>query len=104
MIIWSGLGFLPVVFFILISFFIYDHDPKGFGATNNPIAYTLLLTGIITFVIGYLLRRRPERTLVDKATGREVHFRASHSFFFIPLVYCGPLFMVWAVYLLMTGR
>lgn len=104
MIIWSGLGFLPVIFFIAIGFFVYDHNPRGWSATDKPLACTLLITGILTFVIGYLLRRRPERTLVDKATGQEVHFRASHSLFFIPMVYCGPLFMACAVYLFITGR
>jgi hypothetical protein len=104
MIIHSGLGFLPVVFIVVFGFFFYDHSPKAWSATDKPFAYTLLLTGIVSGILGYFLRRRPERTLVDKATGQEVKVRASHSLFFIPMVYWGPVFIAWALVLLVRGR
>ncbi|MBI5773751.1 MAG: hypothetical protein HZA89_08420 [Verrucomicrobia bacterium] len=104
MIIFSGLGFLPIVFVAVFGFFFYDSDPKAWRATDKLFAYTLLLTGVVSGLLGYWLRRRPERTLVDKATGQEVKFRPSHSLFFIPMVYWGPIFIAWALFLLIRGR
>lgn len=103
MIIHSGLGFLPIAFVVVFGFFIYDHNPKEWYNTDKPFAYTLLLAGIVTGILGYFLRRSG-RTLVDKATGHEVKFRHSHSLFFIPIVYWGPIFIAWALFLLIRGR
>jgi hypothetical protein len=103
MIIWTGLGFLVVVFVLVIGFFFYDHDSAAWYATDKPFAYTLLLTGILSGLLGYFLRR-PERKLVDKATGQGVKVRHSHSLFFIPMVYWGPILIAWALFLLIRGQ
>jgi hypothetical protein len=96
MIIWSGLGFLPVVFLIIFGL--------GFSAGNNgpvtdkALAFTFLMTGIASGVVGWWLRTRPARVVIDKATGREMVLRRSHSLFFIPMIYWGPIFLAMALY------
>jgi hypothetical protein len=101
-IIWSGLGFLPILIFIFAAL--------GFSAgTNNratdrELAYALIVTGIITSTLGWWLRNRPGRVVVDKATGQEITLRSSHSLFFIPLLYWGPIFAAMAIYLFVTGK
>jgi hypothetical protein len=104
MIIHSGLGFFPIIFVVLFGFFFYNNNPRAWSASDKPFAFTLILTGIASGLLGYFLRRRPERTLVDKATGKELKFRASHSLFFIPMVYWAPIFITWALYLIVCGR
>jgi len=102
MIIWNGLGFLPVLFLIFFGF--------GFSAgSNGPItpralAYTLFLTGLACGALGWWLRNRPGRTLIDKATGREITYRPSHSLFFIPMIYWGPIFFAMGLYQLFQGK
>ena len=85
MIIWNGLGFLPVVFIIIFGL--------GFSASGNKpisdrdLAYTLFCTGLACGVLGWWLRKRPARIVIDKATGKEIELRPSHSLFFIPIIY-----------------
>lgn len=104
MIIWNGLGFLIVIFLMGFGFLFYELDPKAWETSDKPFGYGLILTGIVSGILGYFLRRRPERTFVDKATGEEVTFRPSHSLFFIPMVYWGPIFIIWGLFLLIRGR
>jgi hypothetical protein len=96
MIIWSGLGFLPIAFLIVFGL--------GFTAdSNGPIsdkafAYTFVLTGLASSALGWWLRQRPAQIVIDKATGKEIVLRKSHSLFFIPMIYWGPIFLAMALY------
>jgi len=96
MIIWSGFGFLPIVFLIFFGL--------GFSAgTNGPIsdgalAYTFFLTGLASGALGWWFRKRPAQIVIDKATGKEVTLRRSHSLFFIPMFYWGPIFIAMGLY------
>ena len=96
MIIWNGLGFLPIVFLMIFGF--------GFSAeSNGPItpralAWTFFLTGLCSGALGWWLRTRPARVLIDKTTGREIAVRPSHSLFFIPMLYWGPIFFAMGIY------
>jgi hypothetical protein len=98
MIIWSGLGFLVVVFVFVFGFFFYD---KGtWMSSNAPLAYTLLLAGLASGILGGLLNKYGGKTFIDKATGKQVTFRRSHSLFFIPIFFWGPILIVCGIYLL----
>jgi hypothetical protein len=96
MIIWSGLGFLPILFLIIFGL--------GFSAgSNGPIsdkalACTFLLTGLASGAMGWWLRQKPGRVVIDKATGKEITLRRSHSLFFIPMVYWGLIFIAMGLY------
>jgi len=96
MIIWNGLGFLPIIFLMIFGF--------GFSAeSNGPIsdkalAYTFFMTGLASGALGWWLRKRPAPVMIDKATGQEVTLRRSHSLFFIPMVYWGPIFIAMGLY------
>jgi hypothetical protein len=96
MIIWSGFGFLPVVFLIVFAL--------GFANHNGPVAdsemgWILLLTGLASGALGWWFRTRPARIVIDKATGREIALRPRHSLFFIPIFYWGPIFIVLGLYM-----
>jgi hypothetical protein len=98
MIISSGLGFLVVIFILISGFFFYDKDT--WMRSDAPLAYGLFLAGLVSGVLGWFLRKSGTKTLIDKATGKKVMFRRSHSFFFIPMFYWGPILIVWGLYLL----
>jgi hypothetical protein len=96
MIIFSGLGFLPIVFLMIFGF--------GFATDNNgpmndkTLAYIFILTGLASGAMGWWLRNRPAKVLIDKATGQEVVLRRRHSLFFVPMFYWGPIFIAMGVY------
>ena len=96
MIIWSGLGFLPVLFLILfgVAFSSASSGPMS----DKALAFTFFLAGIASGALGWWLRTRPARILIDKATGREVVLRRRHSLFFVPMIYWGPIFFVMGIY------
>ena len=96
MIIWSGLGILPIIFFMIFAF--------GFSSTSTgpmsdrALAYACFLTGLASGALGWWLRNRPARVLIDKTTGREVVFRHRHALFFVPMIYWGPIFFAMGIY------
>jgi hypothetical protein len=96
MIIWSGLGFLPIIFLMVFGFgFASEND----GAmSDKALACIFFLTGLASGALGWWLRTRPARVLVDKATGQEVVLRRRHSLFFVPMFYWGPIFFAMAIY------
>jgi hypothetical protein len=95
MIFWSGLGILPVVFLIFFTFGFSNHAGRP---TDNEVAYTLLMTGLASGALGWWLRKRPARIVIDKATGKEIALRPRHSLFFIPMFYWGPIFIAMGLY------
>lgn len=97
MIIWSGFGFLPIVF-VVVFMLAFGADQQNAPGHDRNLAYALLLTGIVSGALGWWFRTRPARTFIDKATGKEVVFRRRHSLFFIPMVYWGPIFIAMAIY------
>jgi hypothetical protein len=40
---------------------------------------------------------------VDKATGKEIALRPSHSMFFIPMFYWGPIFLAMGLYVVIEA-
>src|SRR6187551_795198 len=101
MIIWSGFGFLPIVFLVFFGF--------GFSAgssgpiTDSALAYTFFLTGLASAALGLWLRKRPAQIVMDKATGNEISLRRSHTLFFIPIIYWGPIFIAMCLYQLVQA-
>lgn len=95
MIIWSGAGFLPIVFLVLFGI---GFANRGEPMSDNQLAYTFILTGLASGALGWWLRKRPARIVIDKATGRELALRRRHSLFFIPMFYWGPIFIVLGIF------
>jgi hypothetical protein len=96
MIIWNGLGFLPIVFLLVFGFG-FSAESNG-PITNKALAYTFFLTGLVSGALGWWLRKRPAQIVIDKATGQEIALRRSHSLFFIPMIYWGPIFIAMGLY------
>lgn len=102
MIIWNGFGFLPIVFLVVFGL--------GFSAgSNGPIsdsalAYTFFLTGLASSILGWGFRKRPAQVVIDKATGKEIWLRRSHSLFFVPMFYWGPIFIAMGFYQLIRAH
>ena len=97
MIIWSGFGFLPILFLVVFSI-AFGADQKGSPNHDIGLAYALLLTGVISGALGWWFRTRPARIVIDKATGKELALRKRHALFFIPVVYWGPIFFAMGLY------
>jgi len=95
MIIFSGMGFMVpgITIFMLIAFELStvscSGDGQYFKEHSWPLAIPLLVSGAILWFLGTRLNGKPTRTLIDKDSGEEVTLRERHSFFFIPMEYCG---------------
>lgn len=95
MVIWSGLGFLVAVITFgscLLANFVLDAQfGEGYYSSHVwAVGAALLMGGIISSGIGFLLKGRSDRFVVDEATGeRMVINNSSHSFFFIPMHWAG---------------
>ena len=92
--IWSGLGLLPVGlgFLALVVGDIAVDATKGaqlgahamFLASMAP-GLCIVVAGAFTWSIGRALNRAPGRLLVDKKTGQEILLRRRHSLYWVPM-------------------
>ena len=95
MIIWTGLGFLVAVITFgscLLANFVLDAQfGEGYYSSHLwAVGAALLIGGTISSGIGFMLKGRSDRFVVDEATGkRMVINNSSHSFFFIPMHWAG---------------
>jgi hypothetical protein len=102
-IIWSGKGYLVAVFTFGFSLAanLMANSVTGNGYYWDhhkwPLAASLFLSAITCWFVGGYFYKRKARVLVDKQTGREFVFRESHTFFFIPIIWWGPILCVWSV-------
>ncbi len=96
MIIWSGVGFLPLVFLIIFGL-CFTAESNG-PITHKALAGTFILTGLASGALGWWLSQRPGHVVIDKITRKEMVLRSSHSMFFIPMFYWGPIFIAMGLY------
>ena len=95
MIVWSGFGFLvPLLTFgacLLANVAIDAQMGAGYYSAHNwTIGSALLVGGVLSAGIGFLLKGRTDRYVVDENTGeRFVMNNSSHSFFFVPMHWAG---------------
>jgi len=55
----------------------------------------MFIAAALSWVVGSLLTKRTARTVIDKATGKEMVLdQASHRLFFIPMHYWGGILVV----------
>ena len=95
MVISFGLGFLVAVITfgacLLFNFALDSQFGEG-DYSSHPwaIGTALVVGGIISTCIGFALKGRSDRFVVDEETGeRMVINNSSHSFFFIPMHWAG---------------
>jgi hypothetical protein len=96
-IIWSGFGFLVAVFTFAFSLAanVITNFVTGSGAYWDahkwPLAVSLFLSAAACWLLGRFFHNRKTHILTDPQTGKQVLFRKSHTFFFIPMLYWGPI-------------
>ncbi len=87
MVIWSGLGWVPVVLLIAIGVGLTAiTGPEVFDESAWPVVLAFIITALLTFGLGWWLRQRAA-SLVDPQTGRKVRQKHGHTLFFIPMEY-----------------
>ncbi|MBI1871095.1 MAG: hypothetical protein HYS07_07885 [Chlamydiae bacterium] len=105
MIIWSGLGFLVAV----ITFAMLVLTELGAKAMFNlsyyqdhgwPKMFAFVVSGVMVWVLGRFLSKKPGRVVIDKGTGKELELKKGHSLFFIKMEYWGPILIVIGMVLL----
>jgi hypothetical protein len=63
-------------------------------ASAIPIGVALLAVGALTWYAGKRMNRNASRDLLDPATGQTVTLHNRHTFFFIPVEWWAPVFIV----------
>lgn len=109
MIIWSGWGFLVAVFVFGCSL-VMEILVRSITGNENyyqqaiwPLAFALVLSGVISWFLGKRLNKPNDRNLIDKETGEEVILKkAKHKLFFIPMEYWGPILIGIAIIYIIT--
>ncbi|HEX3627952.1 MAG TPA: hypothetical protein VH280_21285 [Verrucomicrobiae bacterium] len=105
MIIWQGLGFLvfAIVFGCSLIANLIFNAKAGAGYYDHhkwPFAVSLLVSAAICWSLGDYLRKRSDRVVIDKQTGREFVINQSrHTMFWIPMHWWGPILFVGALIL-----
>lgn len=93
--IWSGLGFLVAVITfgccLLANYLLDAQFGKGYYSSHLwAVGGALLIGGIISSGVGFLLKQRTDRFVVDEETGeRLIINRSHHTFFFVPMHWAG---------------
>jgi hypothetical protein len=96
-IIWSGKGFLVFVFafgFSLIANLIADcmtGSEAYWDAHQWPLATSLLASAATCWLVGQQFRNAKSQVLIDPKNGKQVILRQSHTLFFIPVMWWGPI-------------
>lgn len=109
MVIWSGLGFLVAVITFgccLIANFVLDAQfGEGYYSSHDwAVGAALLVGGIISFGIGFALKGRSDRYVIDEETGERLVINNSvHTFFFIPMHLAGVIVAGIGVVVAMSG-
>jgi len=97
MIIWTGLGFLiPIIF--LLGFFgggfletLILGDAQNSGVRGICMFLGLALSTIACWFLHKSLVKKGTKTLMDKETGEDVVFKPSHTLFFMPMHWWGVI-------------
>jgi len=109
MVIWSGLGFLVAVITFgacLIANFVLDAQfGEGFYASHPwAIGAALFVGGIVSSGVGFMLKGRSDRFVVDEQTGERLVINSSnHSLFFVPMHWAGLIIAVIGVGVAVSG-
>ena len=100
MVIWSGLGFVVAgITFgscLMFNFLLDAQFGEGYYSSHQwAIGAALVVGGIVSSGIGFTLKGRSDRYVVDEETGeRMVINHSNHSFFFIPMHWAGVVIVV----------
>lgn len=86
----------------LLTNWIFDSIyQRGYYSANYfTFGLAFVAGAIIVGASGFLIQAlSKEKIYIDKETGEEVMMGARHNFFFVPVVYWGPIFLVIALVL-----
>ncbi len=95
MIIWSGLGFLVAVITfgacLLMNFALDAQFGEGYYSSHKwAVGTALLIGGLVSAVVGMLLKSRNDREVIDVETGQRMTLnQLNHAFFFVPMHWAG---------------
>ena len=105
-IIWTGFGFLVFVFIFgfslianLMTNFVTGSE-KYWDAHKWPFAASLFLSALTCWLVGRFFHNRKAQVLIDPKTSNEVILRKSHTLFFIPMIWWGPILAVFGLVIL----
>jgi hypothetical protein len=105
-IIWRGMGYLVAIIVFgcsLIANIVFNKTvgPGYYSHHKWPVALSLILSAAICWLLGNKLRKRPDRIVIDKKTGKEFALNQSrHELFFIPVYWWAPILLIWGLILL----
>jgi hypothetical protein len=105
MIVWTGLGYMVVVIVFgcsLAANFIFNatYGDGYYDQHKWPVALSLVISAFFCKVLGDYLKQRSDRIVIDKKTGEELVInRSSHTLFWIPMHYWGPILFIMALVL-----
>ena len=85
MIIWSGLGFLPVLVMFVSTLLLSMAVPRNLFEAALIVSF--LITATFSWFIGNRLNGQKGHTVIDKQSGEEITIRQKHTLFWIKMQY-----------------
>jgi hypothetical protein len=108
MLIHRGLGYLVFVIVFVVSLaanFLFNavYGDRYYDNHKWPLVFSLMISANIIWVLGRHLRKRSDRIVIDKQTGKEMVINEStHDLFFIRMEYWSPIIVVIGLIYLFT--
>jgi hypothetical protein len=99
-IIWTGKGFLVAVFAFGFSLManLISNSLTGSGAYWDshkwPLGVSLFVSAVACWFAGRFFQNRKAQVLIDPRTGKEVVLQKSHTLFFVPMKWWGPILVM----------
>ena len=85
-----GIGILSILIGMLVASVLHIEG----RASAIPLGLGLLAGADITWIVGKRMNRDVERELLDPTTGQKVILRNPHTFFFVPVQWWAPVFLI----------
>ncbi len=100
MIIWSGRGFLPIIFLIGFGAGLSFILPEDQSEMATSIAF--IATGIFSWFTGKKWNGAETKKYTDQSTGEIVTVKPNHSLFWIKMEYWGFIFSALGLFRIIT--
>jgi hypothetical protein len=98
MVVWRGIGcaaaFIGFFIFLGVALFVGE---DYWESHHWPMLVAGGISLAVIWFLGRYLNTRPGRTVIDKATGKELVLRTRHDLFFIPFEWWGIIFAIFAL-------
>ena len=99
MIIWSRLGFLVPLIWVLLAVLANVINLKSYVSKPLDASVILILAGLIYWFLGRKINANTVHEVIDKKSGETITINNIHTFFFIRIEYWSVIAIAFAIFI-----